>query len=114
MENLRHFTRAIVSLGAEIMYMDKAFPVEVKDVSLGGAFIKSNLSLRIDEQLELRIFLNSVEHVVETFARVAWLSPSNDGFGLEFGHLKPIDVWALLRQTKIDPKEAFQMPDEKK
>ena len=112
MKNLRHFTRVTVSLGAELMYSDKAFAVEVKDISLGGAYIKSTLALRVDENIELRIFLNSVEHVVETSARIAWLSPTNEGFGLEFSHLKPIDVWALLRQTKIDPKEAFDMPSD--
>ena len=113
MENVRHFTRVVVSLGAEIMYTDKAFAVEVKDISLGGAYIKSNLPLRENENIELRIFLSSVEHVVETSARIAWLNPNGQGFGLEFAHLQPIDIWALLRQTKIDPKEAFQMPKDR-
>lgn len=110
MDNLRHFTRVKINLGAELMYVDKAFPVEVDDISLGGAYIKSTLPLRSNDSVELRIFLSHPEHIIEVEARIAWTKDDRSGFGLEFKNLKPIDVWAILKQTQIDPKEAFQMP----
>ena len=110
MKNARHFTRVQIDLGAELMYNHKAFPVQVKDISLGGAYLLSTLALRIEESIELRIFLSAFDHTVNVSGRIAWLKGDGQGFGIEFAQLKPIDVWALLRQTEIDPKEAFQMP----
>ena len=43
---------------------------------------------------------------MEVSGRVAWLK-GQDGFGIAFQELKPIDVWALMKQTEADPKEAF-------
>ena len=106
MENLRQFKRVVIDLGAEIMLEHRAFHVTVKDISLGGAYIKSSIKLQMNEEIELRIFLNAVEHVVEVAGRVAWLK-GEDGFGIAFQELKPIDVWALMRQTQADGAEPF-------
>ena len=110
MDNLRHFTRVQINLGAELMYLGKAFPVEVDDISLGGSYIKSSLPLRSNDTVELRIFLSHPEHVIEVEGRIAWTKEDRSGFGIEFKNLKPIDVWAILKQTQINPEEAFQMP----
>ena len=106
MENLRQFKRVTIDLGAELMLEHKAFQVVVKDISLGGAYIESKMKLKMNELVELRIFLNAVEHVVEVSGRVAWLK-GEVGFGIAFQELKPIDVWALMRQTQTESKEAF-------
>ena len=106
MENLRQFKRVQIDLGAELMLENKAFQVVVKDISLGGAYMESRMKLQMNELVELRIFLNAVEHVVEVSGRVAWLK-GESGFGIAFQELKPIDVWALMRQTQTEAKEAF-------
>ena len=62
------------------------------------------MNLEMGELIELRIFLTAVEHVVEVSGRVAWIK-GLEGFGLAFNELKPIDVWALLKQTEDDQKE---------
>lgn len=98
MENLRQFKRVKIDLGAELMLEQKSFPITVKDISLGGAFISSEISLEMNEEIELRIFLTAVEHVIEVSGRVAWIK-SLEGFGIAFQELKPIDVWALLKET---------------
>jgi Tfp pilus assembly protein PilZ len=98
MENLRQFKRVKIDLGAELMLEQKTFPITVKDVSLGGAFISSEVSLEMNEEVELRIFLTAVEHVIEVSGRVAWIK-NLEGFGIAFQELKPIDVWALLKET---------------
>ena len=108
-ENLRHFKRIKIDLGAELMYRQKAFQVEVKDISLGGAFIETRLPLKQGDEVELRVFLNNPEHIVEAAARVAWVRPEVGGIGIEFANLKPIDVWALMRLTESDPIEAFKL-----
>ena len=113
MKNLRHFTRVKIDLGAEIMYNHKAFEVNIKDISLGGAYLETDLPLRLKERVELRIFLSSSDHVVETEGQVAWLKGDQRGLGVEFTQLKPIDVWTLLQQTEIDPSEAFSLPTDK-
>ena len=98
MENLRQFKRVKIDLGAELMLEQKSFPITVKDISLGGAFISSEISLEMNEEIELRIFLTAVEHVIEVSGRVAWIK-NLEGFGIAFQELKPIDVWALLKET---------------
>ena len=98
MENLRQFKRVKIDLGAELMLEHKPFPITVKDISLGGAFISSEISLEMNEEIELRIFLTAVEHVIEVSGRVAWIK-NLEGFGIAFQELKPIDVWALLKET---------------
>ena len=110
MDNLRHFTRVKIDLGGELMYRDKAFAVQVADISLGGSYLQSSLPLRVNDIAELRIFLSHPEHVIEVQGRIAWTKDDRSGFGIEFQNLKPIDIWAILKQTQIDPKEAFQMP----
>jgi predicted 3-demethylubiquinone-9 3-methyltransferase (glyoxalase superfamily) len=106
MDTVRHFKRVTIDLGAELMLNHRAFQVTVKDISLGGAYIQSSVTLQMNEEIEMRIFLNAVEHVVEVAGRVAWLK-GKDGFGIAFQELKPIDVWALMKQTESIPKEAF-------
>ncbi len=111
--NLRHFNRVKVDLGAELLYLQKAFQVEVKDISLGGAYIETPLKLPMNESVELRIFLNNPEHTVEAAGRVAWIKPDASGFGIEFSNLKPIDVWALMRQTNSTSADVFKLSGEK-
>ncbi|MBM4292072.1 MAG: PilZ domain-containing protein [Deltaproteobacteria bacterium] len=111
--NIRHFNRVKVDLGAELLYLQKAFQVEVKDISLGGAYIETPLRLPMEERVELRIFLNNPEHTVEALGRVAWIKPDQSGFGIEFAQLKPIDVWALMRQTSTAPAEVFKLNGER-
>jgi hypothetical protein len=112
-ENLRHFKRVQIDLGAELIINSKAFQVDVKDISLGGAFIESKLPLSSGDPVELRIFLNNPEHTVEVSGKIAWARPEAGGFGIEFGQLKPIDVWALMRLTESDPIEAFSLKKDK-
>lgn len=113
MDNLRHFKRTVLDLDAELMHRDKAFAIQVKDISIGGAYIESGLPMRIDDQVELRIFLSNPEHVIEVNGRVAWLR-ERLGFGIEFQTLQPYDVWALLQQTKSTPTSSFTLPSDSK
>jgi len=106
MENLRQFKRITIDLGAELMLEHKSFPITVKDISLGGAFIESEIALEMNEEVELRIFLTAVEHVVNVSGRVAWIK-NLEGFGIAFQELKPIDVWALMRQTESSSEVTF-------
>ena len=106
MNNLRQFKRIKVDLGAELMLEQKTFPITIKDISLGGAFIESEVQLEMNELVEIRIFLSAVEHVIEVSGRVAWIK-SLEGFGIAFQELKPVDVWALLKQTKSAPEITF-------
>lgn len=99
MENLRQFKRIKIDLGAELMLEQKSFPITIKDISLGGAFIESEVNLEMNEAVEVRIYLTAVEHVIEVAGRVAWIK-NLEGFGIAFQELKPIDVWALLKQTE--------------
>ena len=106
MRELRHFTRVEVKLGAELIYRGKAFPVTVEDISLGGAFISADLELQVGEEIELRIFLTRPEHTIEVEGQIVWCK-GLAGAGIAFQDLKPYDVWSLLKQTNLDPKEAL-------
>jgi hypothetical protein len=62
----------------------KIFPGEVKNISLGGAFLKTNENdgLDVGQQLQLAIPNRKKRNVIKRNARVIW--SNRNGFGLEF------------------------------
>jgi len=62
----------------------KIFPGELKNISLGGAFLKTNenVGLQVGEQLQMAIPNRKKGNVIKRYARVIWAN--RNGFGLEF------------------------------
>jgi len=80
----RRYPRKACSLYVKYAVQRKIYPGEIKNISLGGVFIKTNENdgLDIGQQLQLAIPNRKKRSVIKRYARVTWSNHS--GFGLEF------------------------------
>ncbi|MHB1846955.1 MAG: PilZ domain-containing protein [Deltaproteobacteria bacterium] len=72
---------------------------DTQDLSIGGAFLRSDLLLEEGEELEVTFTLPGSDRQLQTRARVAWVrrgeAAGAAGMGLEFVALTPEDREAL-------------------
>jgi hypothetical protein len=82
-ESRRHQRKAC-SLYVKYAVQRKIFPGEIKNISLGGVFLKTNENdgLDVGQQLQLAIPNRKKGNVIKRYARVAWSNYS--GFGVKF------------------------------
>ena len=80
----RRYPRKACSLYVKYAVQRKIYPGEIKNISLGGVFIKTNENdgLDVGQQLQLAIPNRKKRSVIKRYARVTWSNHS--GFGLEF------------------------------
>ena len=82
-ESRRH-PRKDCSLYVKYAVQRKIFPGEIKNISLGGVFLKTNENdgLDVGQQLQLAIPNRKKGNVIKRYGRVTWSSHS--GFGIKF------------------------------
>jgi hypothetical protein len=82
-ESRRHQRKAC-SLYVKYAVQRKIFPGEIKNISLGGVFLKTNENdgLDVGQQLQLAIPNRKKGNVIKRYARVRWSTHS--GFGVRF------------------------------
>ncbi len=72
---------------------------DAQDLSIGGAFLRSDLLLETGEELEVEFTLPGTERAVHARARIAWVrraeGSGSAGMGLEFIDLPAADREAL-------------------
>jgi len=80
----RRYPRKPCSLYVKYAVENKIFPGEVKNISLGGVFLKTNENdgLDVGQQFQLAIPNRKKGSVIKRFARVIWSNSS--GLGLAF------------------------------
>jgi hypothetical protein len=80
----RRYPRKACSLYVKYAVQHKIFPGEIKNISLGGVFLKTNENdgLDVGQQLQLAIPNRKKGSVIKRHARVTWSNKS--GFGIEF------------------------------
>jgi hypothetical protein len=80
----RRYPRKACSLYVKYAVQRKIYPGEIKNISLGGVFLKTNENdgLDVGQQLKLAIPNRKKGSVIKRHARVTWSSSS--GFGVEF------------------------------
>jgi hypothetical protein len=76
--------RKACSLYVKYAAQRKVYPGEIKNISLGGIFLKTNENdgLDVGQQLQLAIPNRKKGSVIKRYARVTWSNHS--GFGVEF------------------------------
>ena len=74
-------------------------PGRLTNISAGGTFEKTEPLPEIGEKISLLVQLPGIDEPCEIPCIVRWVKPG-DGAGVQFEHLRPIEVWAL---TKIKP-----------
>ena len=80
----RRYPRKACSLYVKYAVQHKIYPGEIKNISLGGVFLKTNENdgLDVGQQLRLAIPNRKKGRVIKRQARVTWSNSS--GFGVEF------------------------------
>jgi hypothetical protein len=80
----RRYPRKACSLYVKYAVQRKIYPGEIKNISLGGVFLKTNENdgLDVGQQLQLAIPNRKKGSVIKRHARVTW--SNNSGFGVEF------------------------------
>ena len=80
----RRYPRKACSLYVKYAVQRKIYPGEIKNISLGGVFLKTNENdgLDVGQQLRLAIPNRKKGRVIKRQARVTWSNSS--GFGVEF------------------------------
>jgi len=80
----RRYPRKSCSLYIKYAVQNQIYPGEVKNISLGGVFFKTNENdgLDVGQQFQLAIPNRKKGNVIKRHARVIW--SSRNGFGVEF------------------------------
>jgi uncharacterized protein (TIGR02266 family) len=90
----RRFLRRIL---VEFTYQGVSQSGHTRDLSLGGAFIETDLKLAFGARLLLRFRLPHLEAPLEVAAQVRWCDSGDEhaGVGVRFDGLRAQEVWAL-------------------
>ncbi len=98
MSQKRVFDRYPCELVVTVSQGDVEFTGIANNVSLGGMHIKALDKVEFQSKVSVRFELPDLktDATIEGIAR--WVTP--DGFGVQFGALKPLYVWALHRYFK--------------
>jgi hypothetical protein len=104
-EKKRRFGRFEVSLPAEISAGDLKASGIVKNLSVGGVYIETSQSFALGSKVDVQIELSTPYHVIYAKATVSW-QKGDEGVGVSFEHLRPIDVWSIIQQTQ-SPSDAI-------
>ena len=101
----RSLPRHDVELAIDFTIAGQSHQSTTRMLSLGGAFIASDLRPLFDSRLELRFAVPTPSTLVEVGGVVRW--SDERGFGVQFGGLRAHAVWALgkyfqlLRQASL-------------
>jgi hypothetical protein len=89
----RSSRRYDVRLEVELTLGDQVYQVSTRTLSLGGAFIDSDLHPPFDTRVTLRFMVPYQNSAVEVGGAVRWSDAR--GFGVQFDGLRAHSVWAL-------------------
>ena len=84
----RKYPRKRCALYVKYAVQRKIYPGEIKNISLGGVYLRTNESdgLDVGQQMQLAIPNRKKNSVIKRYARIIWANQT--GFGLEF-HRRP-------------------------
>ena len=85
--------RIELRLEVEVEHGSRRFDATTRNISLGGMYIVTGETLKLGDALRLRFQLPELERPTECEAAVRWQGP--DGYGVQFGSLRALDVWGI-------------------
>jgi hypothetical protein len=95
-EGRRRFGRFERQLLVELSHESDTRPAETINLSLGGMFVATDLVAPYGAEVEFRLHMPDPKHVVHARGTIMWVK-KQDGLGIAFESLRPLDVWALLQ-----------------
>jgi hypothetical protein len=81
-----------------VIHEGKEYPALTDNASLGGLHLIADDRPPFGAIVQLRFRLPSMKAVSICDGTIRWSRP--DGFGVQFGSLRPIDVWGLNQYFK--------------
>ncbi len=89
----RLYERIDLSLPVQVEHEHRRFEAVTRNVSLGGVYLVTHEPLELGDSLRLAFRLPDLDRATECEAMVRW--QGSDGYGLQFGSLRAIDVWGI-------------------
>ena len=105
MTEKRIFSRIAFTEEVEITIEgDSSQPGNLVNISRGGCFVQTDPVPGFGSRVTLYINLPGIPERCEIPCIVRWVK-ENEGSGLQFEHLRPIEVWALNRLLRSNDKD---------
>ena len=84
MREQRLFKRKIIDVVTQFKYhdLDDFMSEHLKDISIGGMFIKTSLPKEVGEKIYFRFSLDNGKTLIEGYGKIVWAN--TDGMGIEF------------------------------
>ena len=92
----RAYSRVAYDAIAVLWIAGSPVPGRTVDVSLGGAFVRTTAAAALGTPVVLQLDLPEVPFPSAIRCFVRWIKP-DEGVGLQFERLRPIEVWAINR-----------------
>jgi Tfp pilus assembly protein PilZ len=97
MDSQRRQLRIPFDAAVEIILEDDSKqPGKLTNISAGGTFIQTEPLPEFGKSLKLLVHLPGIPEECEIPCIVRWIK-KDVGVGLQFEHLRPIEVWALTK-----------------
>ncbi|MEM1413745.1 MAG: PilZ domain-containing protein [Myxococcota bacterium] len=93
MPGRRVHERFACELPVIVLEGERELPATASNISLGGLYVITDERLEYGTEVKVRFRVPALKEDAEPRATVRWLR--DDGFGVQFGSLRALEVWAL-------------------
>jgi hypothetical protein len=90
--------RYICELPVTVLYGEEEVSAVASNISLGGMYLITSGQVPFGEKVKVRFRVPSLKEDASVDSTVRWVKP--DGFGVQFGALRALEVWALNQYFK--------------
>lgn len=98
--------RYVCDLPVTVIHGESELQTRASNISLGGMYLIAAEQVPFGAAVKVRFRVASLKEDATVEAAVRWVKP--DGFGVQFGRLRALEVWALNQYFKgleIQPEE---------
>jgi hypothetical protein len=85
-------------LPVTVLHAEAELAGVASNISLGGLYIVTESQVPFGMDVKVRLQVPSLKEPATVDAKVRWVKP--DGFGVQFGSLRALEVWALNQYFK--------------
>jgi hypothetical protein len=101
-DNRRSSTRHDVDLAGRIKVGEAPESCQVKNLSIGGAFVGLGRKLPMGDRVTLWFRVPNLENEIEAAGTVRWAT--GEGIGIQFDGLRAKETWALGKYLESLPQ----------
>jgi hypothetical protein len=101
-DNRRSSTRHDVDISGRIQSGTAPEPCQVRNLSMGGAFVSMGRKLPMGNRVTLWFRVPNLENEIEAAGTVRWAT--DEGIGVQFDGLRARETWALGKYFESLPQ----------